>query len=124
MSVEGRFGLSGKFLKEAEELLRNGDYAQASGKLWVAVIEPVKAVAASRDISLGTRASLFQFVSQLARKNPELGLVDAFHVANSLCTNSYQDWLSEDFVRRGAEIVQAFIDKPKRFLRTENIGER
>ena len=124
MSVEGRLRLSGKFLREAEEILRNGDYAQASGRLWVAVVEAVKAVAASRGISLGTHVSLFQFVSQLARESPELGLVDAFHVANSLYTNSYEGWLTEDFVRRGTEIVQAFIDKLKRFLGTEILGER
>ncbi|MDJ0269485.1 MAG: PaREP1 family protein [Aigarchaeota archaeon] len=84
MSVNERLKLSGKLLREAEEMLRNGDYAQASGKLWLAVVEAVKAVAASKGISLGTHASLFQFVSQLDRENPEQGLVDAFHVANSL----------------------------------------
>jgi len=118
VNVKRYLELNGKYWREAMELLEKGDYIQASEKLWGASAEAVKAVAASRGITLGTHASLFQFVSQLARENPELGLVDAFHVANSLYTNFYEGWLTGDFVKRGAEIVQGFIDKLKNLIKT------
>ncbi|MBI2648832.1 MAG: hypothetical protein HYW93_04165 [Thaumarchaeota archaeon] len=40
--------LNGKYLKEAQQLLDSGDYAQASEKFWGATAEVIKAVAAKR----------------------------------------------------------------------------
>lgn len=116
MSVERYLELNGKYWKEAQELLAKGNLAQASEKLWGASAEIVKAVAAKRGTILGTHASLFQFVSQLAGERPDLGLLDAFHIAGSLHTNFYEAWLTEEFVRRGLEVVQEFTRKLRTLL--------
>ncbi|MEM2989070.1 MAG: PaREP1 family protein [Candidatus Bathyarchaeia archaeon] len=50
--------LNSKYLKEAEGLLAKGDYPQASGKLWGAFVEAVKALAAEEGVGLGTHRSI------------------------------------------------------------------
>jgi hypothetical protein len=54
--------LNGKYLRDAENLIRKGDYAQASEKLWGAAADIVKAVGAKRGVDLGTHASLWEYV--------------------------------------------------------------
>lgn len=108
--------LNYKYLKEAEELLSRKDYAQASEKLWGATAEMVKTVAAKRGISLGTRRSIGEFVDRLHREHPDWRLREAFAYANSLHTNFYEDWLTEDFVIEAAEKVRQFMRKLKSSL--------
>ncbi len=108
--------LDGKYLKDAEELLRKGDYAQASEKLWGAAAEIVKAVAAKRGIRLGAHKSLTKFVVELDEEQPRLNLVTEFSVANNLHTNFYEDWLHPKMVTKNAETVKNFISKMERFL--------
>lgn len=116
MSIERYLELNGKYWREAQELLAKGDLPQASEKLWGAAAEIAKAVAAKKGIVLGTHASFFQFVSQLAKEHPDRGLLDAFHVAGSLHTNFYEAWLTEEFVRRGLEVVRDFTAKLEELL--------
>lgn len=116
MSLETYLELNGKYWRQAQEFLAKGDLVQASEKLWGAAAEIVKAVAASRSVSLGTHASLFEFVSKLAKEHPDWDLIDSFHVAGSLHTNFYEGWLTEDFVKRGAEVTRDFIDRLKTLL--------
>jgi len=66
--------LNGKYLKDAEELLQKGDYAQASEKLWRACAEVIKAVAAKRGKELGTH-SLGEFVTKLHNEHPDWNLL-------------------------------------------------
>ena len=108
--------LNGKYLKDAEELLRKGDYAQASEKLWGAAAEIVKAVAAKRGIRLGAHKSLTKFVVELDEEHPKLNLVTEFSVANNLHVNFYEDWLHPKMVIKNAETVKNFISKMERFL--------
>ena len=108
--------LNGKYLKDAEELLRKGDYVQASEKLWGAAAEIVKAVAAKRGIRLGAHRSLTKFVAELDEENPKLNLATEFSVANNLHINFYEDWLHPKMVVKNAEAVRSFISKMERFL--------
>jgi len=108
--------LNGKYLKEAEDLLAKRDYAQASEKLWVAVAEIIKAIAAKRGVQLGTHRSLGDFVVKLHKEHPDLGLMGAFRDANALHTNFYEDWLPPYVVLDGARAVKEFIAKLKRFI--------
>lgn len=108
--------LNYKYLKEAEELLSRRDYAQASEKLWGATAEIVKAVAAKRGVSLGTHRSIGEFVDRLHREHPDWHLREPFAYANSLHTNFYEDWLTEDFVIEAAEKIRQFIHKLKSLL--------
>jgi len=106
--------LNGKYLKEAEALLKKKDYAQASEKLWGACAEMIKAVAAKRGVRLGTHRSLGDFVEKLDKENPRLDLMDAFLQANALHTNFYEDWLPPYAVERGSKAVREMVEKLNR----------
>ena len=114
--VENYLRLNGKYLREAEELLRKGDYVQASEKLWGAAVEAVKAVAASRGIMLGTHRSLWEFIHRMSRERPELDLINGFRAAESLHVNFYEDHLPEEVVKLTAEQVKMFIENIKKLL--------
>lgn len=109
MSVERYLELNGRYLREAEERLRVKDYLQASEKLWGAVAEIIKAIAAKRGINLGTHRGLGDFVSRLQKEHPELDLITPYQVANSLHLNFYEDHLPEDQVLKNAEIIRSFV---------------
>jgi len=108
--------LNGKYLKEAEELLAKGDYAQASEKFWGASAEIIKAVAAKRGLTLGTHRSLGEFLEGLHKEHPKWNLLRAFNAANSLHMNFYEDWLTPALVKDGAEAVRDFIAKLRTLL--------
>ena len=116
MSVEEYLRLNGKYLREAEELLARGDYIQASEKLWGAAAEVVKAVAASRGVTLGTHKSLVRYVLALHKQYPEFGLRQGFVMAETLHINFYEDNLPEEEVKLRAEEVKSFINKMKQLL--------
>ena len=108
--------LNGKYMREAEVLLKKKDFPQASEKLWGACAEIVKAVAAKRGVELGTHRSLGEFVSRLSREHPRWNLIDSFNYAQSLHQNFYEDWLPADHVERGAEVVRDFVEKLRGLL--------
>jgi len=109
--------LNAKYLAEAEELLDKKDYVQASEKLWGAVAEIVKAVASKRGVNLGTHRNIGEFVDLLQHENPQWGLRDAFAYANSLHTNFYEDWLTEEFVLDAAGRIRDFVTKLKSLMK-------
>jgi len=108
--------LNGKYLRDAEELLRKKDYAQASEKLWGACAEVIKAVAAKRDKQLGTHRSIGEFVTTLHKEHPDWNLIDSFNFANSLHVNFYEDHLPPEHVLRGEKIVKEFVKRLKSLL--------
>lgn len=107
---------TGKYLREAEELLVKRDYTQASEKFWGAAAEIVKAVAANRGITLGSHRSLAEYVEGLHREHPELDLARAFDAAEGLHMNFYEDHLPEATIKRRAEAVREFIKKMEQLL--------
>jgi Arc/MetJ-type ribon-helix-helix transcriptional regulator len=112
--------LNRKYLKEADDLVAKGDYAQASEKLWGAFVEIIKAVAESRGEKLGTHRSIAQYVLKLDKENPELRLHDAFAHADKLHTNFYEDHLpSEDVLRSEQLLKRAIQGINEAFLTTE-----
>lgn len=101
--------LNRKYLKEADDLLTKGDYAQASEKLWGALVEMIKAIAEARGDKLGTHRSIAQYVLKLDKEHPELRLHDVFAHADKLHTNFYEDHLPAEDVSRSAEIIKTSI---------------
>lgn len=114
--TEHYLALNGKYLAEAEALLKKGDYVQASEKFWGAAAEIVKAVAKERGVTLRAHRSISEFVSTLDEERPDLGLALLFHAANNLHTNFYEDWLDPKMVEKGAEAVRSFVIKMKQLL--------
>lgn len=109
--------LNGRYLREAEELLKKEDYTQASEKLWGVAAEIVKAVATKKGIRLGAHRSLTKFVAELDEQQPKLGLATGFSVANNLHINFYEDWLHPKLVLKNAEVVKSFIKNMEEFLK-------
>ena len=100
--------LSEKYLKEADDLLAKGDYVQASEKLWGAAALMVKAVAASRGVSISSHGELFSFVRRLGEeRNPELRRL--FSVASTLHQNFCEGWLREDVIKEYSEDVKQLV---------------
>lgn len=114
--TEEYLNLNGKYLREGQELLKKGDYVQASEKLWGAAAEIVKAVAASRGVALGTHRSLWGFVHNLSRERPEMNLLEGFRAAESLHTNFYEDHLPVEIVKISSDEVRKFIDNLRSLL--------
>lgn len=108
--------LNGKYLREGQQLLAKGDYAQASEKFWGAAAEIIKAVAARRGVALGSHRSLGEFIEKLHKEHPDWNLMRAFNAANSLHMNFYEDWLPPNIVRDGAEAVRDLVEKLRTLL--------
>ena len=100
----------------AEHLIKKGDYAQASEKLWGAAAEIVKAVGAKRGVDLGTHARLWEYVSNLDKENPDWNLRRDFAYAGNLHQNFYEDWLPEEYIKDGLVIIKGFAQKLKTLL--------
>ncbi len=107
---------NGKYIKEARKLLRKEDLTQASEKLWGACAEMVKAVAANRNLELGTHASLWEFVSKLDKEHPTWNLLESFSYAGNLHVNFYEGMLTKDYVKRGIDITEDFVSKLKQLV--------
>ena len=105
-----------KYLDEAEELIRRGDYSQASEKLWGAAAEIVKVVAAKRGIEIKSHRELYKFVTKLKTELEEPDLTRLFAAAAALLQNFYEDWLPPETVVDYAEAVKELVAKLIRAL--------
>jgi len=76
----------------------------------------VKAVAASRGVSISFHGELFSYVRRLGEEtgNPELRRL--FSVANTLHQNFYENWLSGDVVKEYAEDVKQLIGELRKLM--------
>ena len=83
---------------------------QASEKGWRAAAQSVKAVAETRGWPHQGHAQLFLAVSKLAEETGDTQLGNLFHVASSLHTNFYENWLTEELVKSGLEDVRRFVE--------------
>ena len=108
--------LSDKYLEDAEALLREGDYVQASEKFWGAAALMVKTVAAEKGVEIRSHIQIRRFVSRLRNEldEPELSL--RFAAAAELHQNFYENWLPPETVAEYGEAVKAFIDRLQRVL--------
>ena len=88
-------------LAKAFEDLAKGDLRQASEKGWGAAAQMVKAVATRRGCDHDGHGYLFQVVGRLVVETGDDQLSSLFHVANSLHSNFYENWLPEEMVRSG-----------------------
>jgi len=108
--------LNGKYLRDAEALLKKGDYQQASEKFWGACAEIVKAAAAKKEKRLKTHEELWDFVAELDNRHPSLDLGRDFGAANHLHANFYEEDLSPAAVLILVEAARDFVRKMERFV--------
>lgn len=115
--VEVYIKLSEKYLRDADDLLAKKDYIQASEKLWGSAALMVKAVAASRGITILSHGELFSFVRKLGEEENEPELRRLFSVASTLHQNFYENWLHEDVIKEYSEDVKQLITELKKLIK-------
>ena len=103
--------LSDKYLEDAEALLSEGDYVQASEKFWGAAALMVKTVAAGRGMEIRSHREMWGFVNQLRSDLDEPELDSLFSLASSLHQNFYEDWLPPEVVSNHGEAVKEFVHR-------------
>jgi len=103
--------LNGKYLLDSERLLADGDYPQASEKLWGAAAEMVKAVAEARGWRHYSHLELREAVQRLARETGDDELRRLFAVMESLHANFYENWMDGATVEVHANDARRLIEK-------------
>ncbi len=112
MTSIGRYNQASRdLLKKAEDALAQGDLVQASEKGWGAAAQIVKAVADARRWRHNGHRELFDVVRRLADETSDQDIWDLFHLANSLHSNFYENWLPKEGVARGLVQIREFVDK-------------
>ena len=111
MTQDSRYAAASKeFLAAAFRELDQGDLPQASEKGWGAAAQMVKGIAQQRGWPHDGHAYLFQGIRQLADETGENQIVRLFHIANSLHTNFYENWIPSESVREGIEAVGELLE--------------
>ena len=109
-----------KFLNDAEELLKKGDYVQASEKAWGAASQMVKAVAAKNGLELRSHGELHKFVSKISKERGDEEIRRLWRSAIVLHQNFYENWLPEDMVIDSIGDVRKLINKLRTNQQVEN----
>ena len=88
-------------LAKAHQYLAAGDLLQASEEGWNAVERMVKAAAEARGWPHTSRGDLYLAIDHLADETSDERLQRLFLSANALDQNSYEGWMTADFVAGG-----------------------
>ena len=105
-----------ELLAKAQEELARGELTDTSEKGWGAAAQMVKAVSQRRGWPHDGHAALFQAVGRLAEETGDAQLVRLFHVANSLRSNFYENWMHPDMIQLGLDNIAELVDKPEGLL--------
>jgi hypothetical protein len=103
--------LNGKYLEDADRLLAEGDFAQASEKYWGAVATLLKAIAVQRRWRHGSHKDLWDVIGRI-RQEPgyeDVGIL--FGAAGTLHANFYENWMPPEVVRDHAHQAHLLIEK-------------
>jgi len=111
-----RLKLSEKYLAEAEEFLKRGDYVQASEKGWSAAAEIVKALAAREGRELRSRGELHKEIARLTIATGDDEVRRLWLSTAALHQNFYENWLPPEIVEKNIEDVKKLIEKLKKLL--------
>ena len=102
-----------KFLNDAEELVKRGDYVQASEKAWGAASQMLKAEAARRGVELRSHPALHRFVITIARERGDEEIRRLWQSAGMLHQNFYENWLPKEMIVENIKDVRKLINKLK-----------
>lgn len=108
-----------KYLQDADELLKKGDYAQASEKLWGSTATLAKAIATLKKKRIKSHDGITSFLASIANELKDKSILDVIFVANSLHQNFYEDNFTPEVVEHGAKTIKQFS---KRLRNAFNLG--
>ena len=100
---------SNKYLNDSESLLKNADFAQASEKIWGAVVTLLKAIAEQKRKRLTTHQGINYFFSEIANELKDKTVHDICAKANLLHQNFYENNLHPDTVKKHLHDLKRFI---------------
>ena len=106
--------ISQQFLDKAREALEEGDVLQASDKSWGAAAQAVKSIAQRRGWPHDGHRLLFNAITRLAEETGDRELGNLFHVSNSLHSDFYENWMTQEFVEQGLDQVMKLVDRLER----------
>jgi hypothetical protein len=107
--VEVHLKLLDKYMSEAEDFLKKGDYVQASKKVWKAAAQAVKALAAKDGREIRSHRELQEYAASIIEKDAELR--KGWSAAGELHRNFYGAWLPPKLVRGYIEDVKEFLSR-------------
>jgi hypothetical protein len=113
--VEVHLKLLEKYMNEAEDFLKKGDYVQASKKVWKAAAQAVKALAAKDGREIRSHRELQEYAASIIEKDAELR--KGWSAAGELHRNFYEAWLPPKLVRGYIEDVKEFLSRIMRLQR-------
>lgn len=103
--------LSQKYLKDADRLLEDKDYPQASGKLWGAFVTIIKAVAAKRNKTIKSHEGIKFYLTNIARELKDESLNSLILVGEGLHQNFYENSDPPEAIKSGAKIIRRFVKR-------------
>ena len=103
--------LNSKYVKDANECLKKGDYVQASEKLWGATVTIVKAIAAQRKKTIKTHEGISFFMAQIAKELKDQSINSIGLIADGLHQNFYEGTRHPDSIKKGATTIKHFIKR-------------
>ncbi len=110
-TVKKYLDLNNKYIKDADECLKRGDYTQASEKLWGATVTIVKAIAAQRRKTIKTHEGISFFLAQIARELNDESIGNVYFTSEALHQNFYENVAHPDFVKKGAKTIKQFVTR-------------
>ena len=120
VKAEVHLKLCEKYLREGEELLKRGDYVQASEKFWGSASQMVKALAAERGFELRSHGELHAFVAKLEKESGDPEIRKLWQSAGMLHQNFYENWLPPEMVEGNVNDVKKLVEKLKSGLRIQS----
>jgi hypothetical protein len=113
-------GQSLHYLHNAENYINKGDSAKASEFLWGGMAQALKAVAASKEISLRGHRQLWKYAETLSKELQDRSIYDTFLHARLLHTNFYEADMELDDVKKIAGDIKTVVSKLQSLARVEN----
>ena len=99
------------YFENAMKNIEAGDPEKASEFLWGSVAQALKALAASKGISLLSHNRIKSYARELAKTQQDETIWHAFDHAQALHSNFYETGLLLDDVAMSADEVRAFLGK-------------
>ena len=110
---------SNHYFENALQYIRIGDAEEASEFLWGSMAQALRAVTASRGITLRSHNQVRTYAAELARALNDENIWHAFTNAQSLHSNFYEAGLSLEEVQTYAERIRTTVGKLLRLISEE-----
>ncbi len=99
------------YLENAYKFIDAGDVEKASEFLWGSMAQAIKAVAATKEITLKSHRQLWDYAESLSKELEDKSIFDSFFHANSLHSNFYECELELKDIIRVAEEIRPTVNK-------------